>query len=180
VNSMKLEAAMNALRLWMMQHQLQASRYRVTIGADDPLDLARVEIAASADVSASTGQDVAVPRAMEIAGRMSHFYEIHGRDISRACADVRPGELFRIRLLEQLPFIADDTAALMVDIPTNLITFQRAFDGEGFFVVEGHKLIDDFNQRHRAQPPAGWSLSDQIKTATEEMEQVMGHASLRR
>lgn len=79
---------------------------------------------------------------------MSRFYEIHGEAISRACNDVRPGETFVIQVSE--PVVA------------YVIKFRRSYDGIGCFVTEGHRLIDDFNERHRKAP----TLTDQIKDAT--------------
>lgn len=71
---MKLEAAMNALHLWMRQAALEPDRYRVTITADDSLDLSRIEAAAFADLGAGQVRlDMAVPGRMKIAGITLQF-----------------------------------------------------------------------------------------------------------
>jgi hypothetical protein len=111
---------------------------------------------------------------------MSRFYEIHAAAISRACADVRPGEMFRIIMLEPLPVLGPEMSATAEDTFANLITFRRAYDGHGCFVVDGHKLIEEFNERHRTRAPAAWdmpalpNIDAEIKAATAEMQTVCG------
>lgn len=87
---------------------------------------------------------------------MSRFYEIHGTAIAKCCANVRPGEMFELIVSEP------------ADMTINRVTFRRSFDGIGCFVVGGHKLIDDFNERHRKAP----TLTDQIKDATAQLRSL--------
>jgi hypothetical protein len=101
-DGMKLEAAMNALRLWMAQHNLHPDNYRVTITAADPVDVARIEAAACRDFDVATARLVSVvPRALEIEGITVQF------------GDKPPGRSDKDFAIEHAGYLADSAERLI-------------------------------------------------------------------